>query len=537
MTLTTRRTVTRLLALNLTSKGRQLASGPFGVTGKCAQKRSACCQRLFLLPLLFLLPFLLGSCLGEEDYTTSPNDIFAFSTDTVRFDTIISGSPTNTYTFTVYNRNKKAIRIPTVSLDGGAASPFKVNVDGTTLTDGAASDFEISGEDSLIVYLMANVPETDTDEPVDYADNLAFQTEGGMVQKVALRASGQSVITLTGLTISADQTWQARRPYRIIDSLVVAEGATLTLAAGTRLYFHPSASLIVRGTLRSEGTLDNPVEIRGDRLGNMFAGQPYDRIPGQWGGITFASSSYDNYINFTDIHSGTYGLRVDSSDVSRRTLTVENSIIHNPTYHGLDVRMAQVYVGNTQITNSGGDCVRVRGGNAEFVHCTLGRFFVFSGGSGYALTFANHDGDIPLPLSRLAFSNCIITGYQSDELMGNQSERFTDTDFNYTFRNCLINTPDPEDDGTHFVNCQWDNDDASTGGSDSVIREENFTPAFDLDALTFSFRLSDKSKATGTADASVTAQTYPADRLGQTRGAAPDMGCYQHVETDGEEKE
>lgn len=487
-------------------------------------------KALIFLPLMLLFPLLLGGCLGEEDYTVSPNDKLSFSVDTVKFDTIISGSPTNTYTFTVYNRNKKSIRIPSVALDGGANSPFKVNVDGTSLNEGAAYDFEIASQDSMIVYLMANVPESDSDNPIAYSDNLSFTTEAGGTQKVVLKAEGQTVITQTGIRINTDETWDAKRPYRIMDSLVVEAGATLTLSAGTRLYFHPSASLIVHGTLRSEGTLDKPVVMRGDRLGNMFAGQPYDRIPGQWGGLTFTSTSYDNYLNYTDIHSGTYGVKVDSCDVSRRTLTIENSVVHNPTYDALNIRMSNVYVGNSQITNAGGDCVKVLGGNAEFVHCTIGRFFVFTGGSGYALEFANYDGNVPLPLTALNFKNCIITGYQSDEMMGHPSTDFPNTEFNYYFTHCLINTPDPEDDGTHFLICQWDNDASSVQAEKKIVRESNFTPAFDLDALTFNFSLSPKSKAVAGADASISASTYPNDRLGKPRGSTPDMGCYQHVE-------
>ena len=54
------------------------------------------------------------------------------------------------------------------------------------------------------------------------------------------------------------------------------------------------------------------------------------------------SDSYDNYIDKADIHSGKFGIRVDSSDVSKRQITIENSAIHTVTGHALDVRMSQV---------------------------------------------------------------------------------------------------------------------------------------------------------------------------------------------------
>jgi len=488
----------------------------------------------YLFPLLFCFA-LLSACMDDESYTTSPADILTFSTDTVAFDTIISGTPTNTYTFTVYNRSSKAIHIPQVSLAAGAASPFKVNVDGTSLTDGVATDFEIASEDSMIVYLMANVPETDSDQPIPTSDKLIFLTEAGTAQEVVLTASAQAVNTLTGVHINNDTTLSSNRPYRIMDSIVVDAGATLTLAAGTRLYFHADANLIVQGTLRIEGTKAHPVELRGDRLGNMFAGQPYDRIPGQWGGIEIRTGSYDNYFSYANIHSGTFGVRVDSADVSRYSLTAENSIIHNTTRNGLDVRMANVYFGNSQITNAGGDCVHVRGGDITLVHCTIARFYVFTGGSGVALDFANYDGTIRLPIKQLLVANSIVTGYQEDEIMGSQNEEHTDDAYNYIFTHTLLNTPETDElkNNSRIINCIYDIDDGTTKTEDgsAMLREQNFTPLPDTNSLTFSFALSPYSKAVGTASQSITAQTYPTDPQGRSRTDAPDMGCYQHATT------
>lgn len=475
------------------------------------------------LLLLFLPLLLLAACLSEEDFSTSPTDRLAFSTDTVAFDTIIAGTPTNTYSMTVYNPAEKALRLSSVQLEKGAGSPFRAVVDGTPLNDlGFAADFEIGSGDSLIVYLMAKLPETDSDTPVPAADNLVFTTEGGAVQKVALTAAGQDVIRLAGQTVAADLTLCARRPYQIPDSLVVAEGATLTLAAGTRLYFRAGAKLIVHGRLLVEGTLAAPVEMRGDRLGNMFDGQPYDRIPAQWGGVVLSETSYGNRINYLDLHSSTFGLRVDSGDVSREKLLLENSILHNSSGNGLTLRMANAYVGNTQITNAGGNCVDLRGGDATFIHCTIGRFYVFTGGNGVALAFSNNEGNVLLPLTRADFVNCIVTGYAADDIMGTHSdeEKFPGNPFAYRFVNCLLNTPAYED--PLLTNCIWDSKD------NALYREKNFTPLPDLDALTFSFELAPESKAAGTADPAFTALSYPLDRLGRRRNAAaPSMGCYE----------
>lgn len=480
-----------------------------------------------ILPFLLIL-LALPACMKDDDYTTSPTDTLRFSADTVAFDTIISGMPTNTYTFTVYNPAKKAIRIPRVFLEKGAASHFQVNVDGTPLTGGEATDFEIAAKDSMLVYLFANVPEADSDEPQPEEESLVFQTEAGVTQKVVLTASGQAVVPLSGFVATSDTIFSSRRPYHVTDSLVVADGATLVLMPGTRMYFRAGAKLIVYGTLQILGTLGNEVVLRGDRLGNMFAGQPYDRIPGQWGGIELKESSYDNYFSYADIHSGNFGIQVDSCDFSRSTLTIENSIIHNTKGDGLNVRMAQVYVGNSQLTNAGGNCVKVRGGDVTFVHCTIARFYVFTGGSGVALDFANSDGNVRLPIKSAQFANCLITGYQEDEVMGTDNADNPEDAFNYAFFNCLFNTTHPKEENNRLVNCLWDD----AEGDDAVKREDNFTPEFDTDALTFSFELNPRSQAIGNADAEITAITYPTDRLGRARtgtGITPDIGCYQHV--------
>ncbi len=459
--------------------------------------------------------------MDDESYTTSPDARLRFSADTVRLDTVISGQATNTYTFEVYNPNDKAMRIPQIYLERGAQSDFRVNVDGTFLEGGSASSFEVAANDSLRVFLFVNMPDQEEDEAVRTTDNLVFVTEGGLSQKVALEAYGQSVIPLHAVTLTRDTLLDARRPYQIFDSLVVGNNATLTLAAGVRLYFHPEARLIVHGTVLAEGTADRPVQFRGDRLGNMFSQQPYDRIPGQWGGIILTSESYGNKFSFCDIHSGTFGIACDSSDVQIEKIRLENSIVHNMSQDVLSLRNSNAFVGNCQLTNAGGNCVTIRGGSSTFIHCTIGNFYAFTGGRGVALDFSNADGNIRLPLLQADFLNCIITGYSTDEILGSRSERYPDTPFEYRFRNCLLNTPEFEDE--HVENCLWDDE------SNPVSREGNFAPAFDLDQLIFTFGLDSVSVAVNAADPDITRSYYPTDLNGHDRFAdgRPDIGCYE----------
>lgn len=485
-------------------------------------------RTVFRLWLCTLLLTLTAGCWQDEEFSTAPTDLLRFSTDSVNFDTVISGQPTNTRTFMVYNPNARSLRISRAFLGRGTESVFRVNIDGTFLENGEASNFELYAEDSLRVFLEMTAPVSDSDEPVAVEDELTFVLESGQTQSVTLTAYGQDVVVLKGWTVTADTTLTARRPYQVYDSLVVAPDVTLNLPAGARLYFHPDARLIVHGTLRAEGALGNEVIMRGDRMGNMFSNQPYDLIPGQWGGIVLTSGSYGNIFNYCDIHSGSFGLRCDSADVSREKVRIENSVLHNVSGGVLTARACSLFVGNSQLTNAGGNCVTLYGGSSRFVHCTIANFYAFTGGRGVALSYTNADGSIPYPLHQAEFLNCLITGYGEDEIMGAQSADHVDLPFNYLFRNCLLDTPEFVDE--QVQNCLWDNDEAA------VWREGNFSPAFDLDRLLFRFSLDSLSSAVGNADPTVTQTYYPYDRLGRSRldDGRSDIGCYELLEVGAE---
>ena len=91
----------------------------------------------------------------DDGFTTSPSDILAFSTDTVNFDTIFTEQGTATRTLKVYNRSDKSLKISSINLAKGSASGFIVNVDGLSGT--SFNDTEIRGQDSLYIFIIANV--------------------------------------------------------------------------------------------------------------------------------------------------------------------------------------------------------------------------------------------------------------------------------------------------------------------------------------------------------------------------------------------
>ena len=478
------------------------------------------------LPFSPLSPFIfLSSCISDEEYPTPAGATFRLSVDTIDFDTVITHTASATRTMTLYNDNSDGLSITSITIEGEDAAQFLANVDGTSF-DAQSSKVEgqsldCRGKDSLIVFAQFNAKDIDQDDAALSEARLVITLANGKRQSVVLQGYSLDAIELRGITYSADATLAATRPYVVYDSLVVAEGTTLTLAPGTTLLMRPEAYIKVKGTLIANGTLEQPVTMRGHRLDDMFKHQPYDRIDNQWQGITFTSTSYDNRLNYCDIHSSNYGVVCDSSDVSRLKLTRENSILHNTKQDGLTLISSQAFVGNTQISNAEGNCVTICGGDQQFIHCTIASFSPFTAMRGNALVFSNAVGNYPCPLQRLDIVNSIVTGYASDEVFGNPYKDES-VPFNFAFRNSLLATPEVTDNAA-VVNNMWEDP------KDSITRARNFVP-FDLPAIFFDFRLREDSKARGLADPGITSLYYPLDRLGRKRTPTSDAGCYQYEE-------
>ena len=144
--------------------------------------------------------------------------------------------------------------------------------------------------------------------------------------------------------------------------MTVKEGATLTIAAGTTLYFHQDAALNVAGRLVTQGTAEKNVVLRGDRIDHMFDYLPYDRVPGQWQGVHFTKTSFNNELNYTDIHSAYDGIVCDSSGVEQPKLKLYNSVVHNCQGYGLLTYHNVVDIYNTQLSNVLENCLCVIGG-------------------------------------------------------------------------------------------------------------------------------------------------------------------------------
>ena len=466
----------------------------------------------------------LVACNEDAGFSSDPDLRLEFSCDTVTFDTLFTDLSAPTAMFVVHNRNKNSLRVSDIRLASGGESGFNVLVDGEP--GNVVRDIEIRAKDSIYVLASVKLDRNGTDMPLMVKDSLLFTLESGVGQYVLLMAHGMDVTFMHAPKFSTD-TVLAAGHYVVYDSLVVEPESHLTLSAGTTLYFHDNAFMKVEGVLNAVGELGKPIVFRGDRTDRMFDYLPYDRVPGQWGGVKFTSTSNGNVLEYCDIHSAKYGLMVELGDTTLQRLTVESSKIYNFTGHAMELQQAHASVSNTLIANAEGNCVKVVGGSVDFVHCTIANFYVWKQRD-VALALHNNLEGVPAPLYRASFSNCIIAGTKDDELMGYFTE-YGDTvpnSVNYYFSHSLINTVATDD--SCFVSVVFDRPDSLSFAKEQFMLIDN-------EEFKYDFHLSEISQARGIASGEFL-DILPVDVDGVQRTAeAVDAGCFVYREQRTEE--
>ena len=385
------------------------------------------------------------SCFDDE-FTTSSEHTLSFSADSVRFDTIFTEQGTATEVFKVYNTHEKSILITSIILADYEDSGFFINVDGTKGPD--VYNIEVPAKDSIFVFVEITPKKTNGNLPVLIKDSIVFITNG-VRQDVKLEAFGQDAVRKRGEIITADTQYTSEMPYIIYDSLVVERGATLTLLPGTQLYMHDKAKIVVRGRLLSEGSQQEPIVLRGDRMDNMFSYLPYDRLPGQWDGLYISQDSYNNSFKHTNMHGTVNGMVLDSSDVSQEKIKIHNSILHNSKGNLLTVNQSKVTITNSEISNGAGALIMNNGGVVDVVQCTLANYFSLFETIREPMLVFNRFDDTTLPVTPNAvFDNTIIVG-TSRIMSPSDISVYT----NILFRNCLFTVSGSDD--ANFINTIW----------------------------------------------------------------------------------
>lgn len=469
----------------------------------------------YILPAIAVfLMTAITSCI-EDEISSNSSDQPTFSVDTLKMGAIFTETGTPTHSFTVYNKHDKIININEIKFRDNEAEMFRINVDG--MSGKSFQNVEIRPNDSIYVFVEATLTANNSNTPITVERHLDFITRG-ITKTVVITAEGQDVNRKHGVVIDNDTRFTADKPYQIFDSLVVKQGATLTIDPGVTLYFHNNAIMRVDGTLVSNGTPQQPVNFTGDRIDNVVNDIPFDLMSGQWAGLEFTSTSRNNYMTHTSIRNTMWGVVVDSVGTQDNpALTLINCRLRNSQEFALAAIHSDIKAVGCEIADAATGVIYLQGGNHTLNHCTFANYYLFSalGGAAIQLSHINAESDDQsgLPYMTADISNSIIYGNGSDISHGDL------TGTTVTLRYCLLKSEGSDDN--NFLCCLW--------GKDPLyytVRNEYI----------FDYRLKNESPAIGAAYLQYTLPEAQYDWYGLPRGVKPDLGAYVYVPAENEEK-
>jgi hypothetical protein len=420
-------------------------------------------KRIFFFLIAALA--LLTACSDNDSFTTDRSHRLTFTTDTVRMDTLFATVPSATYTFWVHNQSGDGLRLRSVRLERSGQSGFRVNVDGSYLNP-VVNNLEIREGDSLRVFVEVTAFENQSPDPQLVEDNLLFTLESGVEQRVNLRTYSWNAELWQTVDVTADQTIESATPIVVYGGINVAKDAMLTIK-NTELYFHDGAGITVDGALTVENSL-----LRGDRLDHMFDYLPYDRVSGQWKGITVKPHAVGCLLLDSELRNAMDGIVADTT-----TVVLSGSTVHNCKGSGLWAHDCVVDIQYSTLSNTLKDCLTLLGCQATLDHVTLAQFYPLSANRGFALRFEHSE-----QVFSLTCSNTLVTGYAEDVIEGE-----VDENSKYSFANCLLRTVVPEDT-QFFKDVIWEKKD------DDIQGKKHFV-LVDEDNMIYDFRLKEESPA------------------------------------------
>lgn len=514
-------------------------------------------MRRLLLLLLIGFAVSLTSCRNDFDFESRTGGL-EFSKDTVYLDTVFTDIGSSTYTLKVYNRSDKNISIPSLGLEKGASSKYRLMVDG--MAGQVFENVEILAKDSMYIFVSVTAEVADAN-PTDflYTDKILFGDESnpnhqkvelvtliqdayfiypGRVQnpdesytydELNLGVDGDgNPITIRGRFLEETNPingnelhWTNTKPYVIYGYAAVPSNKTLVVDAGARIHFHAESGLIVannasihvNGTNSTTAALENEVIFEGDRLEPDFA-----EVPGQWGTIWLTQGSTNNQIKNLTIKNATVGLLVTGNDgTPTPTLDIENTQIYNCANVGLLARTGNIEGRNMVINNCGqASFAGSFGGSYEFTHCTFANYWPSP--THTAVLLDDYDGNAIYALTKANFKNCII--HSSSNLAINLKKE--GTTFVYNFDHCLIKFADFSNQFTNNPLYAFSNatlyDTCLIATNSTVVNNPDFKDARNNELI-----IGEDSAARGSAD-----NTYSTfnDILNNPRTNPSDIGAY-----------
>ncbi len=456
---------------------------------------------------IFLLSAIIFSC-KKESFITSPDANLSTSVDTLMYDTVFTSAGSITQSFKIFNNNNQKLLLSQVKLSGGAASAFKINING--IASNEADNIEIDANDSIYVFVQVNINPTNNNLPFLIQDSILISYNGNK-KYVQLQAFGQNAIFLNNTHINTATTWSKTLPYVILNSITIDSAATLIIPQGTKIYLHANAPFLVNGTLIVNGTKQDSVVFNGDRLD-----PDYKDLPASWPGIFFSSSSKDNYFKHAIIKNAYQGIIAQSaSPDANPKVTLSQCIIDDVYDAGVLGINTSIYADNCLISNCGSNVLLELGGDYQFVHCTVASY------NNLNITHKNpvlqisnaamQNGTTYTSSLNALFQNCIFWGdYGSVDDEVTTDKEGNDL-FSVTFDHVLYKAKDVPTNGTFISSIQnmdpmFDTIDVSHNYYDFHFNNHPASPAINAGVLTsFPYDLDDRPRANG----------------------LPDLGCYE----------
>ena len=163
-----------------------------------------------LLSIIFFT-IVIFSC-RKESFTSSAAAKLQSSADTLHFDTVFTTTGSVSQYVKIINNNNKGIRLSSVRLAGGGASPFKINVDGQPGPQ--VSDVEVLANDSVYIYVTISINPTAQNLSFIVRDSIELNYNGNR-QWLQLDAFGQNAHFYRNRKITGNEVWNNDLPYVI----------------------------------------------------------------------------------------------------------------------------------------------------------------------------------------------------------------------------------------------------------------------------------------------------------------------------------
>jgi hypothetical protein len=454
--------------------------------------------------IFFVCAGLFFSC-KKESFITGPGAALSISADSLHFDTVFTTTGSVTQSFKIFNNNSQKLLLSSVKLGGGASSAYKMNVNGAPGNE--IDNITIAANDSIYVFVSVTVNPSTANLPFVISDSLSVNYNG-QTQLVHLEAYGQNANFIRNGIITGNTVFTNTLPYVILGGLQVTATGFLTINAGTKIYCHADAPILVDGKLVCAGTKAQPVIFNGDRLDD-----PYKDFPASWPGIIFHATCKDNFLQFTDVKNAYQAIVVQQPSVNANPkLIIKQCIIDNAFDAGILCSNSSVTADNTLISNCGKNIRVEQGGTYSFTHCTSAAYstdFVLHKAPAVYLSDINDAGQAA-PLTVL-LRNCILYGDQGfidDEV---QTNKQSSNSFNVTIDHCLYRAL---------------NDPANTSIITSIKNQDPSFDSLDIQHHYFDFHITKNSAAPGIDNGVATSLLKDLDDNNRNVGL-PDLGAYE----------